>query len=318
MTELTEGNFPRRVSGERIFLIQFYSPWCAHCQASAPLFRAAAEALAEGATGMEVDVAAVNCHKWPALCSRFDVRAYPTVKVVSGAGMVQDSAGQLNDAEALVAWARETAGEWRWLFAASDTPLLRGEAGLASAVLASADFWLVLFLDGQECGPCRTARTNLMRLSASARSRVRTGVVDCETESPGWAEGGLCGRLGLPRPPHAPVLRAFHRGNKTAGDAGEALFNPAEVEPHVAFKLVEAVLRLSGEQEAAALTVAGVGSEWDREKEEAEEDQQEPPPPQQQQQQRRPQWNGPPPRALPAGGFGGGGAAAVPPQMLAR
>ena len=155
--------------------------------------------------------------------------------------------------------------------------------------------------------------TNLMRLGASARGRVRTGVVHCEAEAP-WDQGGLCGRLGLPRPPHAPVLRAFHRGNTTMADVGEELFNPAEVESHVAFKLVEAVLRLSGEQEAAAVALAGKGEAWDKERKPEEEDKPPPPPPP---PRRAPQWNGPPPRAIPAGGFGGGGGAA-PPAMLGR
>ena len=122
-------------------------------------------------------------------------------------------------------------------------------------------------------------------------------------------------QLGLPRPPHAPVLRAFHRGNKTAGDVGEELYNPAELESHVALKLVEAVLRLSGEQDEAALALAGKAKAWDKDpKEEEEEDS---PTPSAPPQPRRPKWNGPPPRALPAGGFGFGGGSA-PNPMLGR
>ncbi len=305
------------MSGDRIFLLQFYSPWCSHCQQSAPVFKAAAEMLAEGEDeAAAVDVGAVNCHKHAALCSRFDVRAYPTVKIVSGRGMVQDSDGALGAAEGLAAWARETAGEWRWLFAASDTRALRGEADFAAAVLDDGAFWLVLFLDGTECGPCRTARTNLMRLSAMSRGRARTGVVDCEAEEPGFDAGGLCARLALPRPPHAPVLRAFHRGNKTRADAGEELFSPAEIESHVALRLVEAVLRLSGEPEAGALAAAGAAAgRWDKDRKEEEEAEPTPAP-----TPRRPRWNGPSPRTLPGGGFGGGGfggGAAAPPPMVA-
>ena len=297
------------------------------------MFKAAAEKLAEeaeeggGSSEAAVDVAAVNCHKWPALCSRFDVRAYPSVKMVSGGGMVQDAgdAGTAHvltsDAEALAAWARETAGEWRWLFAAGALARISGEAAFTATVLASPDFWVVLLVDGVECGPCRTARTNLMRLSASAgKGRVRAGLVDCESETPGWGEGGLCARLGLPRPPHAPVLRAFHRGNKTEGYVGESLYNPAELESHVALRLVEAVLRLSMEVEPGAVAVAGGAGggagKWDKdpkEEEEGEGEDKQPPPPN---PPRVPKWNGPPPRAIPAGGFGGGGGGAAPAPML--
>jgi len=295
VTELTEGSFSRRVSDERIFIVQFYAPWCGHCQASAPTFKATAELVTEDG----LDVGAVNCISQPALCARFDIRAYPTVKILSGRGMVQDSTGvTLDNPDNLATWAREVAVEWRWLFSSSDVREIVGWRGFRRNVIRSLDFWLVLFLDGTECGPCRTARTNLMRLSASSRGRVRTGLVDCETEEPGHAEGGLCAKLGMPPPPHAPRLLAFHRGNKTDSDMGEALYDPAEIESHVALALVDKVLRLSGDAPEDGVVASG-GPKWGKEdKLEAEGGRREPPP--------RPKWNGPPPRAIPAGGHGGG------------
>ena len=316
VTELTEASFPVLVAGERVWLIQFYSPWCGHCIASAPTFKALAEALTED----EVDVGAVNCHKWAALCQRFDVRAYPSVRMV-GAGMNNDAPpGQdLANVEAMKAWVLETAGEWRWLFAAANIAPVGGEAGFAGAVLASQDFWLLLLLDGLDAGPSRVARTNLMRLGAAAAGRVRVGVVDCEAEEPDWEAGGLCARLGAPRPPHSPQLRAFRAGNKTSDDVGEVLFDPALIESHVALPLVEAVLRLSGAGRRCCACAdgegGGEGSElmapgaakpaWEKnKKEEDDEVRPTPPPP----PPRKPKWNGPAPRAIPAGGFGGGGA----------
>jgi thiol-disulfide isomerase/thioredoxin len=312
--ELTESSFPVLVAGERVWLVQFYSPWCGHCIASAPTFKALAEALTED----EVDVGAVNCHKWPAVCQRFDVRAYPSVRMV-GAGMNNDAPpGQdLHNVEGMKAWVLETAVEWRWLFAAANLAPVAGEAGFAGAVLDSQDFWLLLLLDGLDAGPSRVAKTNLMRLGAAAAGRVRVGVVDCEAEEPDWEAGGLCARLGAPRPPHAPQLRAFHAGNKTRGDVGEVLFDPALVESHVALPLVEAVLRLSGAGKKCRCTegaeVASDGGElmapgaakpsWEKNKKEDVEEPTPPPPP-----PRKPRWNGPAPRAIPAGGWGGGGA----------
>ena len=37
------------------------------------------------------------------------------------------------------------------------------------AVLGSQEFWLVLVLDNKECSACKTAITNMMRLSAGLR-----------------------------------------------------------------------------------------------------------------------------------------------------
>ena len=243
VTELTETSFPLLVAGERVWLLQFYSPWCGHCIASAPTFKALAEAMTEDG----VDVGAVNCHKWASLCQRFDVRAYPSVRIV-GAGMNNDSPQgmDLANVEGMKAWVLEVAAEWRWLFASANIVAVKGEAGLQEHVLASTDFWLVLLMDGMEAGPSRVARTNLMRLGAAAAGRVRVGMVDCEMEEPDWEAGGVCARLGAPRPPHAPMLRGFHAGNKTAADIGEVLFDPALVESHVALPLVDRCARVLG------------------------------------------------------------------------
>jgi hypothetical protein len=128
-----------------------------------------------------------------------------------------------------------------------------------------------------------------------------------------------------PSPPPAPNHRAFHAGNKTLGEVGEALFDPTAMEPHVALALVDAVLRLAvvveGEGEGAVSPPGGAGKpKWRKEGEEEEEgkeasDDSPPPPPP------RPKWNGPPPRPISSsqgggGGWGGGGGFAQPQQRL--
>jgi hypothetical protein len=149
------------------------------------------------------------------------------------------------------------------------------------------DFWLVLFMDGEDCGPCRVARSNVVRLSAGVRGLARVGVLDCDGEEPGWHDGGICKRLGLPAPPHQPVIRAFRRGKKGLDYFGEELFDPNDVEPHVALALTERLLRLALAQETVGESAVslGEGGEYEAGEEPTPTPSPPPPPP-------RPQWNG--------------------------
>ena len=206
--------------------------------------------------------------------------------------------------DALAAWAGEVAREWRWLFANADVTTLTGEA-FDETVLGSPDFWLVLFVDGEDCGPCRVALTNLVRLSAGVRGLARVGVVDCELEvdAPG---GGVCARVGVPPAPHAPVIRVFRRGVKGPRYAGEDLFNAMDVEPHVALQLSERLLRLALAMDLVGESAVslGEGPEWTGEPTPTPTPPPPPPPP-------RPLWNGPPrPRSI--GDRPASGAPAVP------
>ena len=136
-----------------------------------------------------------------------------------------------------VAW-RETAREWSRLFATSDVTTLHA-ASFADAVTTDAErAWVVLFTDGLTCAPCRTASTNLMRLSSAVRGLpVGVGVLDCELP----AHVAFCRTtMGLPERPHGPSFRAWPRGvmAKAARPRGDALFDPAQIEEHKALELI--------------------------------------------------------------------------------
>merc|ERR1712146_652039 len=45
----------------------------------------------------------------------------------------------------------------------------------------------------------------------------------------------------LPRRPHAPIIKGFRGG----APLGETLYNPNEIEPHMALELIERSVRLS-------------------------------------------------------------------------
>ncbi|OVA10144.1 Thioredoxin [Macleaya cordata] len=71
---LKEGNFSDFVEKNRYVMVEFYAPWCGHCQALAPEYAAAATEL-KG----EVVLAKVDATEENELAQKYDVQGFPTV-----------------------------------------------------------------------------------------------------------------------------------------------------------------------------------------------------------------------------------------------
>ena len=58
-------------------VVEFYAPWCPHCQHFAPIYSAAADRYATA----NLVFGSVNCVNFGALCNANAVRGYPTIKL---------------------------------------------------------------------------------------------------------------------------------------------------------------------------------------------------------------------------------------------
>ncbi|URD80474.1 Thioredoxin [Musa troglodytarum] len=72
---LTDGNFSDFLEKHRHVMVEFYAPWCGHCQALAPEYAAAATAL----RGEDAVLAKVDATEENELAQRFEVQGFPTV-----------------------------------------------------------------------------------------------------------------------------------------------------------------------------------------------------------------------------------------------
>ncbi|PVU96910.1 hypothetical protein BB559_002210 [Furculomyces boomerangus] len=76
---LTEKDFDEAVqNAKKGSLIKFFAPWCGHCKTLAPDYLTVSKAF----VGKEdqVFIGEVNCDDHKDLCSRFDIKGYPTIK----------------------------------------------------------------------------------------------------------------------------------------------------------------------------------------------------------------------------------------------
>ncbi|GAX74655.1 hypothetical protein CEUSTIGMA_g2103.t1 [Chlamydomonas eustigma] len=73
--DVNPSNFPADSTLSIVWVLEFYSPGCGHCQQLAPKYKQVASALA----GI-VKLGAVNCDLHKKLCSKEAVKGYPTIK----------------------------------------------------------------------------------------------------------------------------------------------------------------------------------------------------------------------------------------------
>lgn len=74
--ELGDSDFDRTAAMHETMLVEFFAPWCGHCQRLAPEYETAATKL-KGT----VPLAKVDCTTNTEICERFGVNGYPTLKI---------------------------------------------------------------------------------------------------------------------------------------------------------------------------------------------------------------------------------------------
>eukprot|EP01134_Creolimax_fragrantissima_P008631 CFRG8631T1 len=78
VADLTDDTFYNFIAEKPSTLIKFYAPWCGHCKNMAPAFESAATALAKDYK-LEDVLGNVDCTVNKDLCSKFEVKGYPTL-----------------------------------------------------------------------------------------------------------------------------------------------------------------------------------------------------------------------------------------------
>eukprot|EP00262_Sarcandra_glabra_P018747 TRINITY_DN684_c0_g1_i1.p1 TRINITY_DN684_c0_g1~~TRINITY_DN684_c0_g1_i1.p1 ORF type:complete len:577 (+),score=126.14 TRINITY_DN684_c0_g1_i1:133-1863(+) len=100
---LKEGNFSEFIENNQYVMVEFYAPWCGHCQALAPEYAAAATALKGETVLAKVDATEEND-----LAMKYDVQGFPTV-VFFVDGVHKPYTGQRNK-DAIVTWIKKKTG----------------------------------------------------------------------------------------------------------------------------------------------------------------------------------------------------------------
>jgi len=90
---LTDSNFRDKViNGGAPWLVEFYAPWCGHCQRLEPEWKAAAGQIFEE-TGDKVKMGALDATANQQTAGQYGIQGYPTIKIFYPDGRVEDYNG---------------------------------------------------------------------------------------------------------------------------------------------------------------------------------------------------------------------------------
>ncbi|XP_058801086.1 protein disulfide-isomerase A6 homolog [Phymastichus coffea] len=189
VVDLTPNNFDKKViDSDSIWIVEFYAPWCGHCQSLKPEYEKAATAL----KGI-VKVGAVNADNHKSLGSQYGVNGFPTIKIFGADKNKPEDYNGARTASGLVdaalnaasQKARNNLGGGR---KSSDSKSSSGskdskdvieltDENFDKLVMNSEDMWLVEFF-APWCGHCKNLAPHWASAATELKGKVKLGALD--------------------------------------------------------------------------------------------------------------------------------------------
>ncbi|KAG8387061.1 hypothetical protein BUALT_Bualt03G0214200 [Buddleja alternifolia] len=186
--QLNPNNFKSKVlNSNGVVLVEFFAPWCGHCQALTPVWEKASNVLKGVAT-----VAALDADAHQSLAQEYGIRGFPTIKVFvpgkppvdyQGAREVKPIAEfALQQVKALLKERLngKSAGGSNQKSEPSASVELNSR-NFDELVTKSKDLWIVEFF-APWCGHCKKLAPEWKKAANSLKGQVKLGHVDCDAE----------------------------------------------------------------------------------------------------------------------------------------
>lgn len=217
--ELTESNFDKLVvNSDEIWIVEFFAPWCGHCQQLVPEYQKAAAAL----KGV-IKVGAVNADDHKSLGGRYQVNGFPTIKIFGANKSKPEDyqGGRTADAfvEAALSAAKrvvkaklgsgKSSSSDDSKSSSKDDVIELTDNNFDKLVLQSDDMWLVEFY-APWCGHCKNLAPHWEKAAAQLKGKVKLGALDATVHSIKAQEYGIQGY---------PTIKFFAPGKKDSSSA---------------------------------------------------------------------------------------------------
>ncbi|KAL0360251.1 UNVERIFIED_CONTAM: protein disulfide-isomerase [Sesamum radiatum] len=107
---LDHSNFTDFVVKHKFLVVEFYAPWCGHCKKLAPEYEKAASILSKNDPPVFLAKFDANNEQNKAIANDFEIRGYPTLKILRyGGSVVQEYKGP-RDADGIVTYLKKQSG----------------------------------------------------------------------------------------------------------------------------------------------------------------------------------------------------------------
>lgn len=217
---LTPNNFDHRViDGDEVWIVEFFAPWCGHCQSFVPEYTKAAKAL----KGV-VRVGAVDAAEHQSLGSQYGVKGFPTIKIFgankkspidfnaarTAQALIDAGFKALRDKVSVQSGQKYAGGGSQDSGSGDGKDVVElTDSNFEEKVLRSDDIWLVEFY-APWCGHCKNLAPHWASAAAELKGKVRLGALDATVHTVMSNRYGVRGY---------PSIKYFPSGKK--GDAEE-------------------------------------------------------------------------------------------------
>lgn len=228
VVELTTDNFRNKVlNSDQVWIVEFYAPWCGHCQSLAPDYQKAAKAL-KGVVG----VGAVDADNDKSLGGQYGIRGFPTIKIfVPGNSKPIDYQGPRTAQGLVDAAMKELRNQVNRRLGGKGSSSSGGGSGgggggggsdkdvveltndnFRNLVLNSKEMWLVEFF-APWCGHCKNLEPHWAKAATQLKKHgVKLGAVDATVHQDIASEFNVRGY---------PTIKYFPAGAKDRSSAEE-------------------------------------------------------------------------------------------------
>ena len=216
VVDLCDSNFPDK-SDENVWMIEFYAPWCGHCQSLKPKYISAAKSIKKSKEE-GIKFGAVDCTKEQYLCQRYGVKGYPTLKAyVSGKMKEYQGPREEDDMIRFVKSLRDSKGTKGGSAKCSSSLLDTNKKDAVALCDAhfpdkkSKNSWVVVFHPTMEDKTkIKSTKKDLYTLASKVASGgAKLGVVDC-----GKVDEFCEKKLGSDKPSEEIVVKIYKKGEK--------------------------------------------------------------------------------------------------------
>ncbi|GMH21610.1 hypothetical protein Nepgr_023452 [Nepenthes gracilis] len=107
---LDQSNFSEIVSKHDFIVVEFYAPWCGHCKKLAPEYEKAASVLSSHDPPIALAKVDANDELNRELASNYEVKGFPTLKILRDGGKTVEDYKGPRDAEGIVAYLKKQSG----------------------------------------------------------------------------------------------------------------------------------------------------------------------------------------------------------------
>lgn len=221
VVELTASNFDKLVvQSDEIWIVEFYAPWCGHCQQLKPEYIKVASAL----KGI-VKVGAVNADDHQSIGGQYGVRGFPTIKIfgtnkrspiefegqrtAQGIADAALAAAKAKVSEKLTGRSSSGGSNSGSNRSGSSDVIELTDSNFDKLVLQSEDVWLVEFF-APWCGHCKNLAPEWAKAASELKGKVKLGALDATVHQSKAQEYGVRGY---------PTIKFFASGKKSSGDA---------------------------------------------------------------------------------------------------